>query len=206
VSTYRAWIKKTNTVDLQTGIAKFSNHYAGYMDLLADKSTVMKYLDNHSQWFRRCAKPLRADPIGTSGYAMGFDRVGAFGFYVDPRVGLNLLPCENDVYRICTIPIPDQEPQRYEVDFQAEMRLRERPLDLEEFPLMTCIEWDLDLIVTVEFPPFILLMSGEVIQKTGDTLLGFTVKQVSTSLTAKVQRDFHRTHNIKVPKHAPLRL
>ncbi len=189
----------------QNAIAKFSNHYAGYMDLLADKATVMQYLDNHAAWFPRCAKPFRADPIGKTGYAMGVGRVGAFGFYVDPRVGLNLLPPENDVYRICTIPIPDQEPQGYEVDFQAEMRLQERPLNLAEFPLMTCIEWDLDLAVTVQFPPFLWHMSREVIQKTGNSVLGFVVKRVSTSLTAKVQGDFHRTHNITVPKHVKLR-
>jgi len=190
---------------LGEGSTKFTNHYVGYMDLLADKSTVMQYLDNHPEWFRRCAKPFRADPIGSSGYAMGVGKVGAFGFYVDPRVGLNLLPPENDVYRICTIPIPDQEPQGYEVDFQAEMRLQEKPLDIDGFPLMTCIEWDLDLAVTVQFPPFILQMSGDMIRKTGNGVLGFVVKRVSTSLTAKVQADFHHTHNIKVPQQVKLR-
>jgi hypothetical protein len=185
----------------------FRNHYVGYMDLLADQETVMHYLDRHEGWFRRCAKPFRADPLGTTGYAMGVGRVGAFGFYVDPRVGLDLLPQEGGVYRIRTIPIPDQEPQGYEVDFQAEMRLLEQPLVVEDAArgLMTAIEWDLDLTVTLQFPAFILKLPQESIQKTGDGVLAFVVKRVSKSLTAKVQDDFHRSHDIAVPRGMKLR-
>jgi hypothetical protein len=43
------------------------------------------------------------------------------------------------------------------------------------------------------------------LQKTGDSVLGFIVKRVSKSLTAKVQDDFHKTHDIKVPKQVKLR-
>lgn len=183
---------------------KFVNHYVGYMDLWADKATVMAYLNAHQGWFRRCAKPFPADPIGDSGYALGVGKVGAFGFYVDPRVGLNLLPPENDVYRIQTIPIPDQAPQGYEVDFNAEMRLKECPKEIEP-GVMTAIEWDLDLVVTLQFPSFIHRMSGEMIQNTGNGVLAFVVKRMSSFLTAKVQADFHHTHQIKVPKQAKLR-
>jgi hypothetical protein len=138
---------------------------------------------------------------------MGVGRVGAFGFYVDPRVGLDLLPAENGIYRIRTIPIPDQEPQGYEVDFRAEMRLEERSL-LDAYPqeqlagttVLTSVEWDLDLTVTLQFPAFIHRLSMDTIQKTGDGVLAFVVKRVSKSLTAKVQNDFHKTHGIKVPK------
>jgi len=145
----------------------FTNHYVGYMDLLADRVTVMAYLDTHQGWFKRCAHPFKADAIGTTGYAMGVGRVGAFGFEVDPRVGLNLLPPdENHVYRIETIPIPDQEPQGYEVDFRAEMSLQEVPLQAENYPkvdpailaaypVMTSVAWDLNLRVTLQFPAFI---------------------------------------------------
>jgi hypothetical protein len=190
----------------------FCNHFVGYMDLFADAATVMAYLDNHQGWFKRCAHPFKAEAIGATGYAMGVGRVGAFGYYVYPNVGLNLLPQENNIYRIVTIPIPDQEPQGYEVDFQAEMRLEERLLadllsgeELERTPAMTSIEWDLNLTVTLQFPPFIHRMSKDVIQKSGDGVLAFVVKHVSNSLTAKVQNDFHKTHKIKVPKKVKLR-
>ena len=190
----------------------FHNHYVGYMDLFGDKLTVMKYLNAHQGWFRRCAHPFKADPIGEMGYAMGVGKVGAMGFQVDARVGLNLLPPdENAVYRITTIPIPNQAPQGYEVDFQAEMRLEEKTLNLQSGQklgqnwVMTSIEWDLNLTVTLQFPQFIQRLSQDMLQKTGDGVLGFVVKRVSKSLTAKVQDDFHKTHEIKVPKQIKLR-
>jgi len=193
-------------------VRHFHNHYIGNMDLLADKQTVMTYLDAHQGWFRRCAHPFKADPIGETGYAMGIGKVGALGFKVDARVGLDLLPPdENCVYRIVTIPIPEQEPQGYEVDFQAEMRLEEKTLELRaeervgDNPLITSITWDLQLTVSLHFPPFIRKLSKDMIQKTGDSVLGFIVQQVSKSLTAKVQDDFHKTHEIKVPKQVKLR-
>jgi hypothetical protein len=198
--------------DLKSDFRHFHNHYIGNMDLFANKQTVMKYLDAHQGWFRRCANPFKADPIGETGYAMGIGKVGALGFQVDARVGLNLLPPdENFVYRIVTIPIPEQKPQGYEVDFQAEMRLEEKTLELRageklgSDPLITSVEWDLNLTVSLHFPGFIQKLSKDMIQKTGDSVLGFIVQRVSKSLTAKVQDDFHKTHEIKVPKEVKLR-
>jgi hypothetical protein len=190
----------------------FHNHYIGYMDLLADQVTVMKYLDAHQGWFRRCAHPFKADPIGETGYAMGVGQVGAMGFQVDARVGLNLLPPdENAVYRITTIPIPNQPPQGYEVDFQAEMRLQENPLELPkechlpQNSVITSIVWDLNLTVSLQFPNFIQRISQDILQNTGNKVLGFVVQRVSKSLTAKVQDDFHKTHAIKIPKQIKLK-
>ena len=198
--------------DISSGFQHFHNHYIGNMELLANKTTAMKYLDAHQGWFRRCAHPFKADPIGETGYAMGIGKVGALGFQVDARVGLNLLPPdENCVYRIVTIPIPEQLPQGYEVDFQAEMRLEEKILELRageklgNAPLITSIEWDLHLTVSLCFPAFIQQLAKDMIQKTGNSVLGFIVQRVSKSLTAKVQDDFHKTHEIKVPKQIKLR-
>jgi hypothetical protein len=202
----------TQEADKASDLKHFHNHYIGNMELLADKQTVMKYFDAHQGWFRRCAHPFKADPIWETGYAMGIGKVGALGFQVDARVGLNLLPPdENCVYRIVTIPIPEQKPQGYEVDFQAEMRLQEKQLDLKAGeklsydPLITSVEWDLNLTVSLHFPAFIQKLAKDMIQKTGDSVLGFIVERVSKSLTAKVQDDFHKTHEIKVPKQIKLR-
>ena len=204
--------KANQNFDKNLPITQFHNHYVGYMDLFADQRAVMKYLDAHQGWFRRCAHPFKADPIGETGYAMGVGQVGAIGFKVDPRVGLNLLPPDqNSIYRITTIPIPDQAPQGYEVDFHAEMRLQEKVLDFKtaenpnENAVMTCIEWDLNLTVSLQFPAFIQRVSKDVIQKTGDNVLGFVVQRVSKSLTPKVQADFHKTHAITIPKQIKLR-
>ena len=194
---------ETETVDLDSPLTIFRNEFVGLMDLFADRQTVMQYLDRHQGWFCRCAHPFQAEPIGENGYAIGVGRIGAFGFKVDPRVGLHLLPQAEGVYRIVTIPIPDQEPQGYEVDFQAEMYLKEEAVPPEyECPieLMTKVEWHLLLTVSLRFPRFIHRLPAETIQSTGDNILAMIVRQVSNSLTRKVQRDFHRTHGIEVPK------
>jgi hypothetical protein len=75
----------------------------------------------------------------------------------------------------------------------------------EDATLITCIEWDLNLTVSLHFPAFIKKLAADMIQKTGDSVLGFIVQRVSKSLTAKVQDDFHKTHEIKVPKQIKLR-
>lgn len=180
----------------------FHNHYVGYMDLCADAKTVMGYLDTHQGWFRRCAHPLKADPICENGYALGVGRVGAFGFSVDPRIGLDLLPQESGIYRINTIPIPDREPQNYEVDFHAVMSLVEKPIPTEKTVgfVVTSVEWQLDLTVKLQFPKFIHAMPHDLIKRTGDGLLGLVVKRVSKSLTDKVQSDFHKSIGVSALK------
>ncbi|MFQ3679437.1 MAG: DUF1997 domain-containing protein [Pseudanabaenaceae cyanobacterium] len=172
------------------------------MDLLTDRATAIAYLDDHPRWFRRCAKPLRAEPIGTTGYALGVGRVGAFGFYVEPQVGLDLLPQENGVYRIRTVPVPGMTDPGYKVDFNAEMDLQEKatPADLADLaPHLTAIEWTLDLAVSLSFPDSILRRSEGWILRTGNAVLAAVVKRVSMMLTAKVQADFHQSVGLAVP-------
>lgn len=181
----------------------FRNHFVGYMDLYSDRAAVMEYLDAHQGWFQRCAKPFKADPLGDSGYAMGVGKVGAFGFFVEPKVGLNLLPQDLGIYRILTVEIPDQPDLGYVVDFHAQMELVEKatPQAHQDIsPLLTCVQWTLDLQVSLQFPKFINSMSQQWIQNTGDGVLAIVVKRVSNSLTAKVQADFHHTKEIKLPR------
>jgi hypothetical protein len=195
-----------NKTDLP--LTTFRNYYVGYMDLYGDRQTVMDYLDAHEGWFKRCAHPFKADSIAKNGYAIGVGCVGAMGFKVDARVGLNLLPQEEGIYRIVTIPIPGQEPQQYEVDFSAAMQLEERQPNEEQaasWQVMTAVEWQLQLTVSMQFPKFIHRVSSGMIQATGDRVLAYIVKQVSQSLTAKVEADFHKTMGVKIPKKHRLR-
>jgi hypothetical protein len=181
----------------------FRNHFVGYMDLYGDRATVMEYLDAHQGWFQRCAKPFKAEPLGDNGYAMGVGKVGAFGFFVEPQVGLHLLPQDSGVYRILTVEIPNQPDLGYEVDFHAQMELVEKttPVEYQNIStLLTCVQWTLDLQVGLRFPQFIRSMSQQWIQNTGDGVLAMVVKRVSNSLTAKVQKDFHHTKGIDLPR------
>jgi Protein of unknown function (DUF1997) len=185
--------------------SQFSNHFVGYMDLYADAATAIAYLDAHQGWFCRCAQPLKVKSISRNAYALGIGHVGALGYKVDPRIGLDLLPQKEGVYRIQSIPLPDQEPQAYEVDFQAVMILKEQPTDEESGAVMTSVEWHLDLTVTMQLPRFVQVVPQNALQKTGDSVLAHVVKSISQSLTAKVQADFHKTVGVTMPKNAKKR-
>lgn len=184
-------------------LTHFRNRYLGYMNLHADAETVAKYLDAHQGWFCRCACPMQADPIGDNAYALGIGWVGSLGYKIDPRIGLNLLPQDQGAYRIETIPIPGQSYQGYDVDFKAVMTLTETPgAEAEEVgsSLITSVEWQLDLTVTLQFPKFIHALPQQAIQSTGDTVLAHIVRSVSKRLTSKVQQDFHQSIGVNLPK------
>jgi hypothetical protein len=105
----------------------FHGAYVGRMDMSAGRQTVADYLDVHQDWFRRCAQPMTAEPLGNNGYALTIGHFGALGYDIEPRIGLHLLPQEQGIYRIETIPVPGYTPQGYEVDFQAALELQEQP-------------------------------------------------------------------------------
>lgn len=197
---------------LQTKIEpiQFSTRWVSYMEMYANAQTVAEYLDAHNTWFRQCAHPMSVDAIGPNAYALTIGRFGAFGYEVEPKVGLDLLPQDQGAYRIKTVPVPGYIPPGYDVDFQATMHLVEVPMDAElakstagSSPLpevMTRVEWQLDLLVTIHFPRFIYALPKTLIQNTGDSLLRQIVRQVSRRLTAKVQEDFHQAKSLPVPK------
>lgn len=176
----------------------FRGEYAGRMDMAADRQTVSNYLDDHHAWFLRCAHPMTAVPLGENGYDLTVGHFGALGYDVEPKVGLHLLPQENGVYRIETIPVPGYEPPGYDVDFRASMQLNEMTTDAGA--IITQVDWDLDLKVWVSFPRFIHALPKRLIQKTGDHLLSQIVRQVSRCLTHKVQEDFHESLQLSFPE------
>ncbi|WP_297085142.1 DUF1997 domain-containing protein [Thermoleptolyngbya sp. C42_A2020_037] len=178
----------------------FRGHYASCMEMLADAPTVVAYLDDHRTWFRRCAQPMDAAPLGDNGYALTIGRFGAFGYEVEPKIGLNLLPQDQrGFYRIETIDIPDYVAPGYEVDFQAALHMvqpTDALADTTAEPMLTRVEWELDLAVSIQFPRFIQALPKALVQTTGDRLLNQIVRQVSRRLTHKVQDDFHSSHGI----------
>lgn len=207
--------------EMQHEPMSFHGHFASCMELFAPSSQVSAYLDNHRDWFPRCAQPMETHAITDNGYALKIGRFGSFGYEVDAKIGLNLLPQEGNVYRIETIPIPDYAPPGYEVDFQAAMELVEIGVDSPQFPKalikakekskdakelaevperVTRVEWVLDLQVQVQFPRFIYALPKPMVQTTGDRLLNQIVRQVSRRLTHKVQEDFQTTMGIQFPR------
>jgi hypothetical protein len=177
----------------------FHGTFGSCMEMYAPVQVVSDYLNAHREWFPRCAQPMKANPIGENGYDLTVGKFGAFNYDVEAKVGLDLLPQEQGVYRIQTIPIPNYQPPGYDVDFQAAMRLLAATDDRTQAP-MTHVDWDLNLKVTVQFPRFIYAMPRTMIQSTGDRLLNQIVRQVSRCLTHKVQEDFHREVGVKFPK------
>jgi hypothetical protein len=193
---------------------KFYSQFVDCMDMYADRDTVSRYLDVHHEWFGRCAHPMTAESIGENSYALIIGRYGSFGFEVEPRIGLNLLPQDKGVYRIETVPVPDYTPAGYEVSFRAAMELLELPVEPghgaersvaqadSSLPsgTITRVQWQLDLTVLIQFPRFIQALPRPLIQSTGDRVLQQVIRQVSGQLTRKVLEDFHSTHNLPIPK------
>jgi hypothetical protein len=175
----------------------FSYRFTDAMLMGADVKTVGKYLDAHQGWFTRCALPMTANQLGKNGYALTIGKFNSFGYAVEPKIGLELLPQDSGVYRIKTIAIPDYTPPGYEVSFNAQMRLVET---VEGDVLGTKVDWDLDLHIYIQFPKFIHKLPTGVIQGTGDKLLKQIVNRVSKQLTHKVQQDFHGNLGLKIPK------
>ncbi|MBF2063899.1 MAG: DUF1997 domain-containing protein [Calothrix sp. C42_A2020_038] len=181
----------------------FYGHYSDCMDMYAPSRTVAEYLNSHSEWFTRCAEPMKVQPLGSNGYALVIGRFGAFNYEVEPKIGLELLPPDQGVYRIRTIPIPDYNPPGYDVDYRASLQLVERSAEdvsADGITGITGVEWELDLAVHIHFPKFIQRLPHSLIQTTGDRLLNQIVRQVSRRLTRKVQDDFHRSIGVSFPK------
>ncbi|WP_449418982.1 DUF1997 domain-containing protein [Phormidium nigroviride] len=199
-------------VSAETEQTWFHSHFEDSMEMYADAQTVAKHFDNHHTWFIPCAHPMKAEPLGENGYDMLIGRFGAFGYIVEARIGLELLPPdEQGFYRIRTIPIPDYTAPGYDVDFCSVMELVEVPtaefsaqLNASELaqlpPAITRVKWQLDLAVGLYFPKFIRGKSSALIQKTGDGVLDKIVGQVNRRLTYKTQQVFHDSLGIPFPK------
>lgn len=182
-------------------ITEFRSTFTDCMEMYADAKTVAQYLDAHQDWFRRCAAPMEAEAIGETGYALSLGRFGSLGYNIEPKIGLDLLPQDEGVYRIRTIEVPDYQPVGYDVDFQAALELNQHRPEGDSLPVeyLTRVEWKLDLGVTIEFPRFISMLPQQVVKGTGDRLLHQIVRQISRRLTHKVQEDFHTSVGLPIP-------
>jgi hypothetical protein len=180
---------------------KFSGRYQDFMEMYAPLEVVAEYIGSHKSWFSRCAEPMKVQPLAENGYALVIGRFGSFGYEVEPKIGLELLPADQGIYRIRTIPIPDYQPPGYDVDYRASLQLIEHVAkDVStNISKVTRVEWDLDLTVDLHFPRFIQRLPQSLIQSTGDRLLNQIVRQVSRRLTRKVQEDFHQSLGIAYP-------
>jgi hypothetical protein len=190
---------------------KFYSQFIDSMEMYANAKTVASYFDDHHAWFRRCAHPMKAEPIGQTGYALTIGQFGSYGFTIEPKIGLNLLPQEQSIYRIETIPVPGYNPTGYDVDFRAAMELIEfNSNELNQTrangrnaDTVTRVQWHLDLTVTIQFPRFIhRTLPKSLLQSTGDRVLGQIVRQVSHRLTRKVLEDFHTSSGRPIPKRS----
>ena len=168
------------------------------MEMRAPAAVVANYLDRHEGWFRRCAAPMAVAPLGSQGYVLTLGRFGNFGFEVEPTIGLELLPQDQGLYRILTVPQHGSDTNLdglYDVEFNASLRLDEAS---DSLPL-TLVRWELDLSVWIRLPGVITLLPAGLVQSSGDHLLRQIVRQISRRLTWKVQEDFHASQKLDCP-------
>ena len=189
-------------------VHRYASAFADMMEMRAPAAVVADYLDRHEGWFRRCAAPMAVTPLGSQGYVLTLGRFGNFGFEVEPTIGLELLPQEQGIYRILTVPVPQADEALqglYDVDFNASLRLEESSgpeVSHEEVDRMmqhTLVRWQLDLSVWIRLPAMINLLPESLVQSSGDHLLRQIVRQISRRLTWKVQEDFHASHGLPCP-------
>ncbi|MDF5731029.1 MAG: DUF1997 domain-containing protein [Rhizonema sp. PD38] len=182
-------------------VSKFHGCYSDFMEMYAPAKTVAEYLNNHASWFSRCAEPMKVELLGQNGYALTIGRFGSFGYEVEPKIGLELLPPKESIYHIRTIPIAGYQAPGYDVDFHSLLQLVENPVNdnLYTQSEMTRVEWELNLAVHIHFPKFIHRLPKSLIQSTGERLLNQIVRQVSRRLTYKVQEDFHISVGLPFP-------
>jgi len=179
---------------------QFSTLAQGKLLFNAHPQMVADYLDDHQGWFCRCASPMKVRQITKNGYALIIGQFGAFGYDVEPKVGLEMKPQLQGVYTIESIPLPDDGELGYEVDFRSSMELVEAVDQVGKEGAMTYAQWTLDLKVKVDFPQFIHALPQGLIQKTGDRLLAQIVRQVSNCLNHKILKDFHHTYDRRFPR------
>jgi len=199
---------------LETSTVKpihFETQFQGCMGMYGDVETVANYLNEHEGWFPRCARPMRAEPLGDNGYTLVVGRFGSYGYELEPKMGVVLLPPERGVYKMHSIPIPNETPADYSIDYDSSLQLTEVPVGevnwaetatkkgLELPAAIAQVEWQLHIKVAVEFPKFVYKLPQSLIKTTGDRLLSQIIRQVSPRLTYKVQQDFHQRLGLPVP-------
>ncbi len=192
-------------------VFRYASAFSDLMEMRAPAGVVAEYLDVHQAWFESCASPMDVMPLGERGYVLSLGRFGNFGFEVEPRIGLELLPRDNGVYSIITVPAAANDPALagvYDVVFNASLELdeagpeRSNELsreDVDRLMAHTLVRWQLDLAVWIRLPSMLTLLPDGLLQSSGDHLLRQIVRQISRRLTWKVQEDFHARHGIPCP-------
>ena len=186
-------------------VRRYASAFADVMEMRGCAELVSDYLDDHGSWFRRCAAPMTVEAIGGQGYTLTLGTFGNFGFEVEPTIGLELLPQNQGLYRILTVPHPSGDPKLeglYDVEFNASLQLdqaNDAAVVSNDSRPQTLVRWELDLSVWVRLPGVITLLPDGLVQSSGDHLLRQIVRQVSRKLTWKVQEDFHSSQGLECP-------
>ncbi|MDB9495864.1 DUF1997 domain-containing protein [Spirulina major CS-329] len=191
----------------------FRTQFRGNMDMYGEPERVENYLNAHEHWFKHCAQPMTAEPLGDNGYVLTVGHFGAFGYEVEPKMAVVLAPPADRTYTMYSIPVPDYTPPGYDVDYRAMMTIEgvnstelDWPVNQAIASQVTKVEWGLTLNVRLRFPLFIEKLPRDLIQKTGDRLLTQIVRKISPRLTQTVQKDFHDRMGLPLPPKRSRRL
>lgn len=192
----------------------FTAYFQGEMGMAAPPEQVATYLNTHEHWFRRCAEPMAAEPMGSDGYVITVGQFSSFGYEVEPKMAVILDPPRDGIYHMYSVDVPDYEPPGYQIDYNAALTMMEQdPATVDWLGKnraiatpVTLVQWYLNLHITLRFPRFIYRLPHDFLQRTGDNSLAQIIRQVSPRLTRKVQKDFHQQHDLPLPPKASRQL
>jgi hypothetical protein len=192
----------------------FQTRFAGIMEMYSDRQTVAEYLNDHQGWFIRCAEPMNVTPFGENGYTLTIGNYGAFGFDLEPQMTVILEQPKSESYSMYSVPNPQLSNSIYEVNYRSDLEIESIPVSQatkeiekvyhqkgkKQLPdTITKINWQLDLLVNIQFPAFIYRLPMSMVNSTGNRVLREIVKQISPRLSYKVQKDFHTRLDLPIP-------
>lgn len=212
------WGDTTDTIDAEANVCPlpftFTTYFQGEMGMYAPADQVATYLNDHAQWFTRCAQPMTAEPFGPHGYILTVGQFSSFGYEVEPKMAVMLDPPRDRIYDMYSVDVPDYETPGYDINYNASLTLRE--VNSQEVPwgkaqeaiapIVTQVSWYLNLHITLQFPRFIYRLPHDLLQRTGETGLAQIIRQVSPRLTYKVQKDFHQQQQLPMPPRSSRKL
>ncbi len=176
--------------DLNQGILIHSGSQ-GQVDLVTDIETLAIYLRRHSEWIKRCFKPLKVYPLSDETYKLQFFRMGGLGFELEPCFGVQIWDEPGYLFRLSSIELPSDRDLTYKVTCQSYFQLDDQ--EASAASPVTRVHWKLQLQIWMELPSFIQVLPAKLVYRVASQVVHRVTRSMSDRLTHNVCADFYRS-------------